>query len=261
VFPRALDSLRCRLGEAAELASLSSISSFKSLDEQDYFSHEQPTGTGLSCERYSRSPISPRLKFRDTGASEATRMTPSQIAVTIIVLVVLIAVAIAFVLRSRTKRLRAQFGPEYDRTVAETGNRLKAEAELERVEKRVRRYSLRALSLADRNRFQASWRAVQANFVDDPARALSDADQLLGAVMLARGYPPSDFENRATEIAVDHAMVVEHFRAGHEIVVRHSQSQATTEDLRKAMVHYRALFEELMQEEAMPPRVRAAGRS
>ena len=88
-----------------------------------------------------------------------------------------------------------------------------------------------------------------------------EADQLLGAVMLARGYPPTDFENRAPEISVDHGMVVEEYRAGHEIAIRHSQKQATTEDLRKGMVHYRALFDELMREEPAPIRARAVGQS
>lgn len=187
-------------------------------------------------------------------------MTSAQIAVIVVVMIAVIAVAVVLVVRSRTSRLRAQFGPEYDRAVAETGNRFKAEAELERVEKRVERYSLRPLSSADRDRFQQSWRAVQGGFVDDPTRAFLEADDLLGALMLARGYPPSDFEQRAAEISVDHASAVAHYRAGHEIAIRHSQRQASTEDLRKGMVHYRALFDELMQqEELVPARVRAAG--
>src|SRR5580704_17922151 len=103
-------------------------------------------------------------------------MTPTEITLIVTVLVVL-AAGVALALRTRTKRLRSQFGAEYDRTVAETGNRLKAEAELERVEKRVRRYPLRALPSTDRDRFGQSWRAVQADFVDDPAGALSEADQ------------------------------------------------------------------------------------
>jgi hypothetical protein len=122
-------------------------------------------------------------------------------------------------------------------------------------------YSLTTVSAADRDRFQQSWRKIQATFVDDPARALSEADQLLGAVMLARGYPASDFENRAAEISVDHATVVENYRAGHDIAVLHSQRQATTEDLRKAMLHYRALFDELVGEEQVALRARAVGRT
>jgi hypothetical protein len=185
----------------------------------------------------------------------------TQMVVLLIAVIAIIAVAVVLVLRRRSARLRAQFGTEYDRAVADTGNRFKAEARLESVEKRVRNYSLATISAVDRDRFQQSWRKIQATFVDDPARALSEADQLLGTVMLARGYPPSDFENRAAEISVDHATVVEHYRAGHDIAVRHSQRQATTEDLRKGMIHYRALFDELMAEEQVPPRARAVGRS
>jgi hypothetical protein len=188
-------------------------------------------------------------------------MTQTQIALVVIAVIVVVAIAVLMVLRQRSAKLRERFGPEYDRVVAEKGNRFKAEAELESVEKRVRSYPLTTLSAADRHRFQQSWRKVQATFVDDPSRALSEADQLLGTVMVARGYPPSDFENRAAEISVDHATVVEHYRAGHEIALRRAQCQATTEDLRKGMIHYRALFEELMGEEQVPLRARAVGRA
>ena len=188
-------------------------------------------------------------------------MTSTQIAVLVVGVIAVIALAAVLILQNRTKKLRARFGPEYDRAVAETGNKFKAEAQLEKVEKRVSSYPLKPLTGADRDRFQQSWRAIQAKFVDDPAGAFVEADQLLGAVMLARGYPPTDFENRATEISVDHGMVVEEYRAGHEIAIRHSQKQATTEDLRKGMVHYRALFDELMREEPAPIRARAVGQS
>ncbi|MGA7853531.1 MAG: hypothetical protein WCA15_09410 [Candidatus Acidiferrales bacterium] len=189
-------------------------------------------------------------------------MTSTQIVVLVVILLAVIgAVAIAFIMRQRTEKLRAQFGPEYDRTVAETGNRFKAEARLAKVEERVRRYELRPIAAADRDRFRQSWRAVQAKFVDDPSRALDEADQLLARAMQARGYPPTDFQNRAMEISVDHGAVVENYRAGHEIVVRNARREATTEDLRKAMVHYRALFDELMQEEPVPLRARAVGRT
>jgi len=188
-------------------------------------------------------------------------MTSTQIAVLVVGVIAVIALGAVLILQNRTKKLRARFGPEYDRAVAETGNKFKAEAQLEKVEKRVSSYPLKPLTGADRDRFQQSWRAIQAKFVDDPAGAFVEADQLLGAVMLARGYPPTDFENRATEISVDHGMVVEEYRAGHEIAIRHSQKQATTEDLRKGMVHYRALFDELMREEPAPIRARAVGQS
>jgi hypothetical protein len=188
-------------------------------------------------------------------------MTQTQLAVLVIAVIAIVAVAVLIVLRRRSAKLRARFGAEYDRVVAETGNRFKAEAKLESAEKRVKSYSLTTVSAADRDRFQQSWRKIQATFVDDPARALSEADQLLGTVMLARGYPASDFENRAAEISVDHATVVENYRAGHDIAVLHSQHQATTEDLRQGMLHYRALFDELMGEEQVPLRARAAGHS
>jgi hypothetical protein len=191
---------------------------------------------------------------------EVNPMTMMQVAVisTIIAVIVLL---LLLILRKRTDKLRARFGPEYDRVVAEKGNRFKAEAELESVEKRVKSYSLKTLSAVDRDKFQQAWRKIQVTFVDDPAGALSEADQLIGTVMLARGYPPSDFENRAMEISVDHATVVEHYRTGHDIAVRHSQRQATTEDLRQGIIHCRALFDELMGEEQAPLRACAVGRT
>jgi len=188
-------------------------------------------------------------------------MTPIQLAVIIIVVTAVVGLVLLVILQKRTKTLRARFGPEYDRAVAETGNRFKAEAKLESVEKRVKSYSLTSLSAVDRDRFQQTWRKIQSEFVNDPGRALSEADKLLGTVMSACGYPPSDFENRAAEISVDHATVVENYRAGHDIAVLHSQRQATTEDLRKAMICYRALFDELMGEEQVPLRARAVGHS
>ena len=187
-------------------------------------------------------------------------MTPLQIAVLVIVIAAAAGTALAFFLLNRTKKLRNQFGPEYDRTVEQTGNRFKAEARLEKLEKRVRGYSLQPLSSADRDRFQQSWRNIQSAFVDDPGRAFTEADQLLGKVMAARGYPVADFDQRAAEIAVDHSVVAENYRAGHDVAVRYSQNKATTEDLRKGMIHYRALFDELMEERA-PLRARAAGQN
>ena len=188
-------------------------------------------------------------------------MTQTQIALVAIAVIAIVAIVALIFLRQRSAKLRARFGPEYDRAVAEEGNRFKAEAELESVEKRVKSYSLKTLSAADRDGFQQSWRKIQAEFVDDPARALSEADQLIGSVMLACGYPPSDFENRAAEISVDHATVVEHYRAGHDIAALQSERRATTEILRKGMIHYRALFDELMGEEQIPLRARTVGRS
>ena len=187
-------------------------------------------------------------------------MTPTQIAIIAIIVIAVAAVAIVLFLRNRTSKLRDRFGPEYDRALEEKGSKFKAEAELEKLEKRVRKYDLQPLSPVDRDRFQSSWRAIQAKFVDEPDKSLAAADALIAEVMAAQGYPMRDFEQRAAEVSVDHPTVVEHYRAGHQIAVLHSQRKATTEDLRQAMIHYRALFDELVQGEAPPMRARAAGR-
>jgi len=151
--------------------------------------------------------------------------------------------------KRRTKRLRAQFGdPEYARAMERGGNRKKAEAGLEQRAERVEAFHVRPLSAGDRARFVESWRGLQARFVDGPAGAVSEADRLLGDVMSTRGYPVADFEQRAADISVDHPVVLENYRAGHEIALRQMGGKATTEDLRVAMVHYRTLFEELVSE-------------
>ena len=173
-------------------------------------------------------------------------MTSAQTLILILVIVVIAAGAILIFMRNRSRRLQTRFGPEYDRIVQETGSRFKAEAELEKREKRVERYPIRALSPVEADRFQESWRAIQARFVDDPMRAFTEADELLGQVMSARGYPVSDFEQRAEGISVDHGAVVEHYRVGHGIALRGQQNAATTEELRQGMIHYRALFDELV---------------
>jgi hypothetical protein len=181
-------------------------------------------------------------------------MTSAQLAILIIAISIVAAGVILLLMRGRSRKLQTRFGPEYDRAVSEHGSRLKAEAQLEKLEKRVDRYSLRPLELSDRDRFQQSWRQIQATFVDNPEGAFSDADQLLINVMSARGYPMTDFEQRAAEISVDHAAVVDHYRAAHGIAVRHSAGRATTEELRQGMIHYRALFQDLIGE---PEKVRA----
>ena len=174
-----------------------------------------------------------------------------QIAIIIAVAVLLLAgIAIVFSIRKRkTERLRTQFGgAEYNRAVKEGGSRQKAEAVLDKRADRVESFHIQPLGPGDRTRFVESWRRVQARFVDGPGGALTEADQLLRDVMSTRGYPVSDFEQRAADISVDHPLVLEHYRSAHEIAVRQTQGQASTEDLRQAMIHYRALFEELVGE-------------
>jgi hypothetical protein len=151
--------------------------------------------------------------------------------------------------KRRTARLRTQFGgDEYTRAVKEGGSRRKAEAALDERADRVERLHIRPLSAGDRARFVEAWGRVQASFVDGPGGAVVDADQLLGDVMSTRGYPVSDFEQRAADISVDHPLVLAHYRAAHQTALRQTQGQATTEDLRQAMIHYRTLFEELVSE-------------
>ncbi|HUX45654.1 MAG TPA: hypothetical protein VMV57_12960 [Terracidiphilus sp.] len=149
--------------------------------------------------------------------------------------------------KSTTAGLKQKFGAEYDRAVVAQGSERKAESKLEDREKRVEKLKIRDLELMECERFSKQWAAVQARFVDSPKGAVAEADDLVSSVMVARGYPVSDFDQRAADISVDHPRVVENYRVAHEIALRVGNEQATTEDLRSAMIHYRALFEELVQ--------------
>lgn len=169
----------------------------------------------------------------------------------IIAIVAVIALAVIAIIvwefnRHRTKRLREQFGPEYDRTVAEVGHRSKAEARLAERSERVHKLDIRSLTSDERTRFVEEWGRVQAHFVDAPAGAVAEADQLLGDVMATCGYPVGNFEQRAADISVDHPVVTQNYRAAHDIALRQASGQATTEEMRRAMIHYRALFDELV---------------
>jgi len=146
----------------------------------------------------------------------------------------------------RTARLRQRFGPEYDRTLRETGDVRKTDAALQARAARVERLQIRPLSAEDAQRFSERWRLVQAQFVDDPKAAVTEADRLVGEVMHTRGYPVGAFEQRVEDISVDHPDVVMNYRAARSIAEAHARGEATTEDLRQAMVHYRALYAELL---------------
>lgn len=170
-------------------------------------------------------------------------------AILVVIIVVLAVIAAFFFWRYRTStRLRSRFGPEYSRTVEETGSRRTAEERLLRREKRVHAFHIHALSAEQRARYVGTWRTLQAEFVDDPRGAVTQADRLLGEVMSTRGYPVTDFEQQAADLSVEHPVVVQNYRAAHDIALRHEQGRAGTEELRQAMVHYRALFEELVGE-------------
>jgi hypothetical protein len=165
----------------------------------------------------------------------------------LIALVLIGAVVWITTSRMRSQRLRQKFGSEYDRTIREEGNVRKAEAELVARAKRVSTLQIHPLSAADAQRFDDSWRAVQARFVDDPQGAVTEADRLVGEVMAARGYPVGEFEQRVADVSVDHPDVVMNYRAAREIAQLHAAGKANTEDLRQAMVHYRALFRDLLE--------------
>jgi hypothetical protein len=149
--------------------------------------------------------------------------------------------------RRRSTRLKERFGPEYDRAMSRADTPAEAEAELEAREVRRVRLDIRPLEPDERERFLLEWKEVQAKFVDDPEGSARAADRLVSEVMLARGYPMDDFERRASDVSVDHPTVVEHYRAAHTVVRTSQKGKAQTEELRKAFVHYRALFSELLE--------------
>jgi hypothetical protein len=150
--------------------------------------------------------------------------------------------------RQRSEQLKARYGPEYTRTVNELGDTRRAESELIKRQERVAALDIRPLSAAQQTRFQQQWRVVQTRFVDDPKGAVTDADALVEDAMRTRGYPVSDFDQRAADLSVHHPRVVENYRAARDIAHRHRRGEATTEDLRQAMVYYRELFQDLLED-------------
>jgi hypothetical protein len=168
----------------------------------------------------------------------------------LVIVVVLVLVALAawfFAQKKQSERLQQRFGPEYDRTIDQHGNRAKAEAELKAREERVGKLNIVPLTPADATRFTQAWANVQASFVDNPKGVVAMADQLVRELMAKRGYPVADFESRAADISVDHPAVVENYRAAQLIAARDARGEASTEDLRNAVVHYRVLFNELLE--------------
>jgi hypothetical protein len=172
----------------------------------------------------------------------------------LIVIVILVAVAVVLIARRRrSEQLKRRFGPEYDRTVIQQhGDSRRAEEALVEREKRVQAFTLRSLTPVDREAYAMEWASVQRRFVDDPSAAVGSADRLVSRVMTDRGYPMTDFEQRASDISVSFPAVVQNYRAAHDIVTRHADGHATTEELRQAMVHYRSLFDELLATEEAP---------
>jgi hypothetical protein len=164
--------------------------------------------------------------------------------------VLVVVVAVALYMRSRrnhTAKLRDRFGPEYERAVLQHGSERKAEAKLADRETRVEKLKIRELDATERQRFLSQWQNAQSRFVDYPKGAVAEADELVSSLMQARGYPVADFDQRAADISVDHPRVVENYRSAHSIALRLGRGEVNTEDLRTAMIHYRSLFDELVQ--------------
>jgi hypothetical protein len=188
----------------------------------------------------------------DARTTGGERMDQRQLIIFVAVALIVVGAVLGFVIRrqQRRKALRQRFGPEYDRVLQKEGNVRRAEGVLEWREKRREQFAIRPLSASARADFADRWKSVQSLFVDDPRRAITEADLLLNEVMHARGYPTVDFEQRAADLSVDHPVLVENYRRAHEIALRHGQGRAGTEDLRKALIHYRSLFDELLQPES-----------
>jgi hypothetical protein len=181
--------------------------------------------------------------------------TSTATVLAVVIAVIIIAVVLFLAMRKqRTARLRSRFGPEYERTIDDVGDRRRAEHELRERQKRVSRFEIRPLSVSERDHFISAWHVIQAEFVDQPRQALAKADDLLTDVMRARGYPMEDFEQRSADLSVDHPSVVQHYRAGREIAVLQHRGEASTEDMRQAMIHFRALFDELVADPAVDSR-------
>jgi hypothetical protein len=176
----------------------------------------------------------------------------TQTAIVVIVAMIVVAMLIlAYLKQRRSVALKDRFGPEYDHEMKKHG-RGRAERELDRRARRVEKLALRSLPAADRDRYAEMWRIEQTRFVDDPRSAVHEADRLVEEVMRHRGYPVGDFEQRAADISVDHPLVVENYRAAHGIALRDERGNAATEDLRQAMIHFRTLFEDLLEDRLSP---------
>ena len=172
--------------------------------------------------------------------------TQTLIIVAIVAVILIAAGAYVLYRKKQSRHLKQRFGPEYGATVEQLGSAARAEAELKKRERRVERLDIVPLAPAEATRFIQSWTRLQGSFIDDPKGVLIQADQLVRELLLKRGYPMADFERRAADISVDHPAVVSNYRAAQLIVARDQRGEADTEELRKAVVHFRALFDELL---------------
>lgn len=178
-----------------------------------------------------------------------SRIEPKYVVLAVVVIAAVVVLGIMLMRRRQaaSARIRERFGPEYDRTVRESGSERRAEAQLTDRTKRVESLNIRELEAGERERFSQLWNALQSRFVDSPKGAVAEADDLLVQLMQTRGYPMSDFEQRAADISVDHPIVVSNYRSAHALALQLRNGEVSTEDMRRAMIHYRALFDELVQ--------------
>ncbi|HEY0700369.1 MAG TPA: hypothetical protein VGD43_21505 [Micromonospora sp.] len=173
-------------------------------------------------------------------------MSSTQIAVLVVVAVLVLAVVLVALTVARRRALRDRFGPEYDRLVEEQASRSAAERELRDRERRHAELTLKPLPEDSRERYAAAWEEVQVRFVDSPAEAVGDADALVTRLIAERGYPTGDYQDQLAHLSVEHARTLTHYRDAHEIHLRNERGEASTEELRQALVHYRALFADLL---------------
>ncbi len=178
------------------------------------------------------------------------QLNDSTISIGVFVVFLAVAIAIAMYLKhrkTRTQAFRDHFGTEYDRAVLMHGSAQKAEAKLAGRQTRVGALEIRELGATERERFISEWQTVQSRFVDHPKAAVLEADDLINALLLARGYPQAGFEQRAADVSVSYPSVMENYRSANAVAIRHDQADATTEEFRTAMIQYRAIFDELLQ--------------
>ncbi|WDZ84977.1 hypothetical protein [Micromonospora cathayae] len=187
-------------------------------------------------------------------------MSPTQVVVIVLVVLVIAALVAVAVIAGRRRELRRRFGPEYDRVVAERASRSAAEKELRARQRKHAELTLTPLTAESRARYTAAWEEVQLRFVDTPAEAVGDADALVGRLVAERGYPTGDFDEQAAHLSVEHAQTLTRYREAHEIHLRNERGEASTEELRQAVVHYRALVADLLGTDpvgAQPPAQRS----
>ena len=188
-------------------------------------------------------------------------MSPTQIIVIVlVVLVIVAALAVAFRSIGRRRALQSRFGPEYDRVVEEQESRSAAERELRDRERRHAELTLTPLSPESRARYAAAWEELQVRFIDSPGETVGDADELVTRLIEEQGYPTGDFSDQIAHLSVEHARTLTNYRDAHEIHLRNSRGEASTEELRQAVVHYRALFADLLGEEPVGQRTTPAQR-